>query len=61
MADQQAAWDSMQKQRMEKDLVELQSLIQRHFEQRTKDDAELGELKERIEKRKAQRKVSELC
>jgi len=53
MADQ--AWDTMQKQRMEKDLTELQSLIQRHFEQRTKDDADLGELKERIEKRKEQR------
>ena len=58
MADQ--AWDTMQKQRLEKDLNELQSLIQKHFEQRTKDDSDLEELKERIEKRKEQRTVSEL-
>merc|ERR1712035_270265 len=34
---------------------EIQSLIQKHFEQRTKDDSDLEELKERIEKRKEQR------
>ena len=64
MADKKdniAQWDAMQKQRMEKDLTELQSLIQKHFEQRTVDDASLSELTDRIEKRKLQRTVSELC
>lgn len=58
MADKKdniAQWDAMQKQRMEKDLTELQSLIQKHFEQRTVDDASLSELTDRIEKRKLQR------
>ena len=43
------------KQRLEKDLQELQSLISQHFEQRKNDDVELGELQERIAKRKEQR------
>ena len=43
------------KQRLEKDLQELQSLISKHFEQRKHDDEELGDLKERIAKRKEQR------
>merc|ERR1711899_328772 len=44
-----------QKQRMEKDLQELQLLINKHFETRQKDDAELQELEGRIEKRKEER------
>merc|ERR1712020_295883 len=40
---------------MEKDLQELQTLIGAHFEQRKKDDAELGELEKRIETRKEER------
>merc|ERR1712157_310670 len=42
-------------QRMEKDLQELQLLINKHFETRQKDDAELQELEGRIEKRKEER------
>merc|ERR1712198_114972 len=48
-------FDAMAKQRMEKDLHELQSLINKHFEQRSKDDAELEELKVRIQTRKEER------
>ena len=48
-------FDAMAKQRMEKDLQELQQLISKHFEQRNKDDKELEELQERIEKRKEER------
>merc|ERR1711941_195596 len=40
---------------MEKDLQELQLLINKHFETRQKDDAELQELEGRIEKRKEER------
>merc|ERR1712066_1119434 len=47
--------DAMQKQRMEKDLQELQTLIAKHFECRKKDDAELSELEDRIAKRKEER------
>lgn len=43
------------KQRLEKDLQELQSLISQHFELRKSDDAELEVLQERIAKRKEQR------
>merc|ERR1712071_740991 len=43
------------KQRMEKDLTELQALIARHFELRKKDDVELEDLQTRIEERKAKR------
>merc|ERR1711881_288689 len=50
-----ADFDQLQKQRMEKDLQELQSLIAAHFEKRKKDDQELADLEERIEKRKAER------
>lgn len=46
---------AMAKQRMEKDLQELQSLIARHFDLRKKDDAELEDLQNRIEERKAKR------
>lgn len=48
-------FDAMAKQRMEKDLQELQQLISKHFEQRNKDDKELEELQVRIEKRKEER------
>merc|ERR1712203_816325 len=41
--------------RMEKDLQELKTPIATHFEQRKRDDEELENLKERIEKRKAER------
>jgi chromosome segregation ATPase len=50
-----ADFDALQKQRMEKDLQELQLLINKHFETRQKDDAELQELEGRIEKRKEER------
>lgn len=48
-------FDEIHRNRMEKDLHELKSLIATHFEQRKKDDEELDNLKERIEKRKAER------
>ena len=48
-------FDALAKQRMEKDLQELQTLIAKHFEQRTKDDTELDELTDRIQKRKEER------
>jgi len=50
-----ANFDAMQKQRMEKDLHELQTLIAKHFECRKTDDAELTELEDRIAKRKEER------
>merc|ERR1712071_657453 len=50
-----ADFDALQKQRMEKDLQELQLLINKHFEIRKNDDAELQELEGRIEKRKEER------
>ncbi|XP_014879868.1 troponin T, fast skeletal muscle isoforms-like [Poecilia latipinna] len=45
----------IQKKRQNKDLVELQSLIDAHFECRKKEEEELIALKERIEKRRAER------
>merc|ERR1711887_186104 len=50
-----ADFDALQKNRMEKDLQELQGLIAQHFEKRKKDDEELKELEDRIEKRKEER------
>merc|ERR1712173_435783 len=50
-----ADFDALQKNRMEKDLQELQALIATHFEKRKKDDSELADLEQRIEKRKAER------
>merc|ERR1711883_17359 len=47
--------DQLNKNRMEKDLQELQGLIAKHFETRKTDDAELDDLQARIEKRKAER------
>merc|ERR1712168_959044 len=46
-------FDDIQKKRQNKDLVELQGLIDAHFECREKE--ELIALKERIEKRRAER------
>ena len=40
---------------MEKDMTELQGLINAHFEQRKKDEEELEELRIRIEARKEER------
>uniref|UniRef100_A0A3P9LYH1 Troponin T type 3a (skeletal, fast) n=1 Tax=Oryzias latipes TaxID=8090 RepID=A0A3P9LYH1_ORYLA len=48
-------FDDIQKKRQNKDLVELQSLIDAHFECRKKEEEELIALKERIEKRRAER------
>jgi len=48
-------FDSMAKQREQKDLCDLQDMIQRHFIQREKDDAELDDLKRKMEERKAYR------
>lgn len=47
--------DDITRKRREKDLVELQSLIAAHFEQRQKDEEALLELKNRIEQRKQAR------
>ena len=47
--------DAIAKQRMEKDLQELQLLINKHFETRKKDDQELAELETRIQTRKEER------
>uniref|UniRef100_A0A8C2QKF7 Troponin T, cardiac muscle n=1 Tax=Cricetulus griseus TaxID=10029 RepID=A0A8C2QKF7_CRIGR len=43
------------RKRMEKDLNELQTLIEAHFENRKKEEEELISLKDRIEKRRAER------
>merc|ERR1712130_207395 len=43
------------KKRLEKDLQELKRMIESHFQQRKKDEEELAELKDRIEKRKQMR------
>jgi len=48
-------FDALYKARMEKDLKELQVMIERHFKQRKIDDEELKILTERIEKRKSAR------
>ncbi|XP_008335302.1 troponin T, fast skeletal muscle isoforms-like isoform X7 [Cynoglossus semilaevis] len=48
-------FDDIQKKRQNKDLVELQSLIDAHFECRKKEEEELIALKDRIEKRRAER------
>jgi len=53
MADEGFA--AMQKLRLEKDLQELQALIDKHFKQRKADDEELKQLAERIEIRKEER------
>uniref|UniRef100_A0A8C0EDI5 Troponin T2, cardiac type n=1 Tax=Bubo bubo TaxID=30461 RepID=A0A8C0EDI5_BUBBB len=43
------------RKRMEKDLNELQALIEAHFESRKKEEEELMSLKDRIEQRRAER------
>lgn len=48
-------FDDIQKKRQEKDLQELQSLIEAHFEQRKKEEEELIALVNRIEKRRTER------
>lgn len=48
-------FDDIQKKRQNKDLNELQALIDLHFENRKKEEEELIALKERIEKRRAER------
>ncbi|KAI7794623.1 cardiac troponin T [Triplophysa rosa] len=48
-------FDDIHRKRMEKDLNELQTLIEVHFESRKKEEEELIGLKERIEKRRSER------
>ncbi|KTG45325.1 hypothetical protein cypCar_00015010, partial [Cyprinus carpio] len=48
-------FDDIQKKRQNKDLVELQALIDAHFEHRKKEEEELIALKDRIEKRRSER------
>uniref|UniRef100_A0A8C5NDA5 Troponin T type 2a (cardiac) n=2 Tax=Gouania willdenowi TaxID=441366 RepID=A0A8C5NDA5_GOUWI len=48
-------FDDIHRKRMEKDLMELQTLIEVHFESRNKEEEELIQLKERIEKRRSER------
>ncbi|XP_038604925.1 troponin T, cardiac muscle isoform X2 [Tachyglossus aculeatus] len=48
-------FDDIHRKRMEKDLTELQTLIEAHFENRKKEEEELISLKDRIENRRAER------
>ncbi|XP_024605402.1 troponin T, cardiac muscle isoform X2 [Neophocaena asiaeorientalis asiaeorientalis] len=48
-------FDDIHRKRMEKDLNELQTLIEAHFENRKKEEQELVSLKDRIEERRAER------
>uniref|UniRef100_W5MUD5 Troponin T type 2a (cardiac) n=2 Tax=Lepisosteus oculatus TaxID=7918 RepID=W5MUD5_LEPOC len=48
-------FDDIHRKRMEKDLNELQQLIEAHFENRKKEEEELISLKERIEHRRSER------
>ncbi|XP_014801811.1 PREDICTED: troponin T, cardiac muscle isoform X7 [Calidris pugnax] len=48
-------FDDIHRKRMEKDLNELQALIEAHFESRKKEEEELISLKDRIERRRAER------
>ncbi|XP_006868167.1 PREDICTED: troponin T, slow skeletal muscle isoform X1 [Chrysochloris asiatica] len=48
-------FDDIHRKRMEKDLLELQTLIDVHFDQRKKEEEELIALKGRIERRRAER------
>ncbi|XP_076133224.1 troponin T type 2a (cardiac) isoform X4 [Alosa pseudoharengus] len=48
-------FDDIHRKRMEKDLIELQSLIEAHFENRKKEEEELINLTDRIEKRRSER------
>ncbi|XP_034070273.1 troponin T, slow skeletal muscle-like [Gymnodraco acuticeps] len=49
------SFKDIHRKRMEKDLLELQTLIDVHFEQRKKEEQELIGLKQRIERRRAER------
>uniref|UniRef100_A0A3Q1KEN5 Troponin T type 2a (cardiac) n=2 Tax=Anabas testudineus TaxID=64144 RepID=A0A3Q1KEN5_ANATE len=48
-------FDDIHRKRMEKDLMELQTLIEVHFDCRKKEEEEIIQLKERIEKRRSER------
>uniref|UniRef100_A0AAY4EVG2 Troponin T type 2b (cardiac) n=1 Tax=Denticeps clupeoides TaxID=299321 RepID=A0AAY4EVG2_9TELE len=48
-------FDDIHRKRMEKDLTELQSLIEAHFENRKREEEELINLTSRIEKRRSER------
>ncbi|XP_061896874.1 troponin T, fast skeletal muscle isoforms-like [Entelurus aequoreus] len=48
-------FDDIQKKRQNKDLVELQTLIEAHFECRKKEEEDIIALKDRIDKRRAER------
>ncbi|XP_061160218.1 troponin T, slow skeletal muscle isoform X3 [Syngnathus typhle] len=48
-------FDDIHRKRMEKDMLELHTLIDVHFDQRKKDEEELIGLKERIERRRSER------
>ncbi|KAJ8332512.1 hypothetical protein SKAU_G00423010 [Synaphobranchus kaupii] len=48
-------FDDIQKKRQNKDLIELQGLIDNHFEARKKEEEDIIALKTRIEKRRAER------
>ncbi|KAI2663906.1 Troponin T, cardiac muscle isoforms [Labeo rohita] len=48
-------FDDIHRKRMEKDLTELQTLIEAHFEGRKKEEEELISLTQRIENRRAER------
>uniref|UniRef100_A0A3B3SIZ9 Troponin T type 2a (cardiac) n=2 Tax=Paramormyrops kingsleyae TaxID=1676925 RepID=A0A3B3SIZ9_9TELE len=48
-------FDDIHRKRMEKDLNELQTLIEVHFESRKKEEEELISLKDRIETRRSER------
>uniref|UniRef100_A0A4W5RI05 Troponin T, slow skeletal muscle n=1 Tax=Hucho hucho TaxID=62062 RepID=A0A4W5RI05_9TELE len=48
-------FDDIHRKRMEKDLLELQTLIDIHFDQRKKEEEELIGLKDRIDNRRSER------
>uniref|UniRef100_A0A8C4WPZ9 Troponin T type 3a (skeletal, fast) n=1 Tax=Eptatretus burgeri TaxID=7764 RepID=A0A8C4WPZ9_EPTBU len=48
-------FDDIHRKRLEKDYLELQSLIEQHFEARKEEEEEIVALKERIDKRRAER------
>merc|ERR1712176_501108 len=50
-------FNDINRERQQKDLIQLQRLIDAHFEQRKKDEEELEALRLRIEERKAKRAV----
>ncbi|XP_034440395.1 troponin T, cardiac muscle isoforms-like isoform X3 [Hippoglossus hippoglossus] len=48
-------FDDIHRKRMEKDLTELQTLIEAHFDKRKKEEEELLSLTDRIDKRRSER------